>query len=95
MLLLTAQTVPCAQTIALLAWLACEKGAWGPHLIVVPTSVMLNWDMEFKKFAPAFKVVTYYGTPKERKAKRQGWSRPNAFHVVITSYNLVLQVRRP
>ncbi len=25
------------QTIALLAWLAVEKGIWGPHLIVVPT----------------------------------------------------------
>ncbi|PWW75667.1 hypothetical protein C7212DRAFT_282151 [Tuber magnatum] len=37
------------QTIALLAHLACEKEVWGPHLIVVPTSVMLNWEMEFKK----------------------------------------------
>jgi SNF2-related domain len=82
-----------AQTIALLAVLASEKGLWGPHLIVVPTSVLLNWDMEFKKFAPAFKVVTYYGSPKERKAKRLGWSKPNAFHVCITSYNLALLAR--
>ena len=34
------------QTIALLAHLACEHGDWGPHLVVVPTSVMLNWEME-------------------------------------------------
>ena len=81
------------QTISMLAWLAAEQGSWGPHLVVVPTSVMLNWEMEFKKFAPAFKVLTYYGNPKERKAKRQGWSKPNAFHVCITSYTLVLQVR--
>lgn len=56
----------------------------------VPTSVMLNWEMEFKKFCPAFKLLTYYGNAKERKLKRQGWSKPNSFHVCITSYTLIL-----
>ncbi|GAQ84884.1 putative SNF2 family N-terminal domain containing protein [Klebsormidium nitens] len=79
------------QTIALLAYLACEKGIWGPHLIVVPTSVMLNWETELKKWCPAFKVLTYFGSAKERKAKRQGWSKPNSFHVCITTYRLVIQ----
>ncbi len=79
------------QTIALLAHLACEKGIWGPHLIVVPTSVMLNWELEIKKWAPGFKILTYYGSPKERKLKRQGWTKSNAFHICITSYKLVIQ----
>uniref|UniRef100_A0A182PG61 Helicase domino n=1 Tax=Anopheles epiroticus TaxID=199890 RepID=A0A182PG61_9DIPT len=79
------------QTISLLAHLACVKGNWGPHLIIVPSSVMLNWEMEFKKWCPGFKILTYYGTPKERKQKRTGWTKVNAFHVCITSYKLVIQ----
>ena len=78
------------QTISLLAHLACDRGQWGPHLVVVPTSVMLNWEMEFKKFLPGFKILTYHGNLKERKEKRRGWNTENAFHVCVTSYQLVL-----
>lgn len=79
------------QTISLLAWLACEKENWGPHLIIVPTSVLLNWEIEFKRFAPGLKVLTYYGSPQQRKEKRRGWNKPDAFHVCIVSYQLVVQ----
>ncbi|KAK6590728.1 SWI SNF2 family ATpase with a HSA domain at the N-terminus [Cryptosporidium xiaoi] len=79
------------QTISLLAYIACYHENWGPHLIVVPTSVMLNWEMEFKRWLPGFKVITYFGTPKERQKKRTGWSDPNSFNVCIASYTLILQ----
>jgi len=79
------------QTIALLAHLATDRQIWGPHLIIVPTSVMLNWEMEFKKWCPGFKILTYYGTQEERKAKRKGWMDNDRWHVCITSYQLALQ----
>lgn len=79
------------QTITMLAHLACKRGIWGPHLIVVPTSCLVNWEMEFKRWCPAFKVLTYFGSAKRRKELRQGWSKQNAFQVCITSYQLVVQ----
>ena len=50
------------QTIAILSYLACERGIWGPHLIVVPTSLIINWEMEFKRWCPGLKVMTYFGS---------------------------------
>ncbi|KZV89961.1 hypothetical protein EXIGLDRAFT_771244 [Exidia glandulosa HHB12029] len=76
------------QTIALLAHLACDLGIWGPHLVVVPTSVLLNWEMEFKKFLPGFKILAYHGSTKRRKDLRAGWTSPYAFNVCVTSYAL-------
>lgn len=79
------------QTISLLAHLACEHSVWGPHLVIVPTSVMVNWEVEFKKWCPAFKILTYFGTQKERKLKRAGWSKPNTFNICITTYRIAVQ----
>jgi hypothetical protein len=69
------------QTIALLSYLASYKGIWGPHLVIVPTSVIINWETELKRFCPALKVLTYYGSAKRRKELRQGWTkvRTNVF----------------
>lgn len=78
------------QSIALLCHLATERRIWGPHLVVVPSSVVINWQAEFTKFAPGLKVMVYLGSKKEREQKRKGWSKPNAFNVCITSYSLAL-----
>ena len=79
------------QTISLLSSLACDYGIWGPHLIIVPTTIIMNWELEIKRWCPAFKILTYFGSQKERKFKRHGWSKDNSFHICITSYKLVIQ----
>ena len=78
------------QTISLLAHLASERCIWGPHLVIAPTSTLLNWEEELRRWCPALKVLTYYGSIKDRKAKRTGWSKPDAFHVCVTSYQLAV-----
>ena len=79
------------QTISLLTSLAWDEGIWGPHLIVVPTTIIINWEMEFKRWCPGLKILTYFGSQKQRKQKRTGWSKDNSFHICITSYKLVIQ----
>ena len=63
------------QTISLLAYLAAYKGIWGPHLVIVPTSCIVNWETEIKRFCPSMKVLCYYGTAKRRKELRTGWTK--------------------
>jgi helicase SWR1 len=79
------------QTISLLAHLAVHHGNWGPHLVVVPSSVILNWEIEFKKWCPGFKILTYYGDQEDRKRKREGWLNDDKWNVIITSYQLILK----
>ncbi|XP_055340883.1 chromatin-remodeling ATPase INO80-like [Paramacrobiotus metropolitanus] len=85
------------QSIAFLAHVAEEYGIWGPFLIVAPASTLHNWQQEFHRFVPKFKVVPYWGTADERKILRQFWKADKmhteqaSFHVVVTSYQLVVQ----
>lgn len=84
------------QSIAFLSHVAENYGVWGPFLIISPASTLHNWQQEFQRFAPSFKVVPYWGSPNQRKILRQFWdqkdlhTREASFHVVITSYQLVV-----
>ncbi|XP_053092059.1 E1A-binding protein p400 isoform X2 [Pangasianodon hypophthalmus] len=79
------------QTVAYLAHLACHEGIWGPHMVVVRTCKLLNWEMEFKRWCPGLKILLYLGSKRERRYKRSWWSEPNSFHVCLTSYKLLLK----
>ena len=84
------------QSISLLAHIAETQGIWGPFLVVAPVSTLHNWQQELTKFTPDFKVVPYWGSQKDRKVLRKFWNakhlygRDAAFHVLITSYQLVV-----
>ncbi|KAJ8308012.1 LOW QUALITY PROTEIN: hypothetical protein KUTeg_012886 [Tegillarca granosa] len=85
------------QSIALLAHLAEAQGIWGPFLVVAPASTLHNWQQECARFLPKFKVVPYWGNSQDRRILRKFWdskclhTEEASFHVVITSYQLVIQ----
>ncbi|KAL6114566.1 ep400 [Pungitius sinensis] len=79
------------QTVAYMAQLAGQEGIWGPHLIVVRTCKLLNWEVEFKRWCPGLKILLYLGNRRERRSKRKWWGEANSFHVCVTSYKLLMK----
>ncbi len=67
------------QIISLIDSLKSNK----PVLIVSPTSLVFNWAMEFKKFAPHIPIMTMYGQAREIESVYQA-SKEN--RVMIISY---------
>jgi SNF2 family DNA or RNA helicase len=58
----------------------------GPSLLICPTSVLGNWQMELKRFAPTLKVYVHYG-PQRLKGDAFKNSIRDA-DLVLTSYTL-------
>jgi len=56
-------------------------GTDGPHLVVLPPSLLFNWESELGRFYPGIKMHFYTG--KERKAEFEDAD------VVLTTYGLV------
>ncbi|XP_058492690.1 E1A-binding protein p400 isoform X2 [Solea solea] len=79
------------QTVAYMAHLAGQEGIWGPHLVVVRTCKLLNWEVEFKRWCPGLKILLYLGNKRERRSKRMWWGEANSFHVCVTSYKLLMK----
>lgn len=85
------------QSIALMAYLAEVHDIWGPFLVIAPASTLHNWQQEITKFVPALKALPYWGNVKDRAVLRKFWNRKQIsydrhapFHVLVTSYQLVV-----
>lgn len=71
------------QTLAFLQRMI-ERGQPGPNLIVVPTSVLPNWEREAQKFVPSMRQLVIYGARRENLFKQIAES-----DLVITTYALL------
>ncbi|MDZ3838675.1 MAG: DEAD/DEAH box helicase [Rhodospirillales bacterium] len=72
------------QALALVLAERVESGADGPSLVVAPTSLMANWRLEARRFAPALKVLTLHGP--ERKAQ---FEAIDGHDLVLTTFALL------
>ena len=71
------------QTLALLAYEKEENDGFA-SLLVMPTSLIYNWELEAKKFAPDLKILVYSGTQRNKDP----W-KFRGYDVVLTSYGIV------
>ncbi len=70
------------QTLALLQ-AEKEKGETGTSLLIMPTSLIYNWEMEAAKFTPDLKIFTYTGTLRNKDV-----SQFSKYDVVLSSYGI-------
>jgi SWI/SNF-related matrix-associated actin-dependent regulator 1 of chromatin subfamily A len=77
------------QVIALLAHLRTNKQIRGPHMVVVPASILTNWSREFSTWCPSIDVLEYHGSQAERAELRQRiYAKQLQYDVLLTTYNM-------
>lgn len=69
------------QTLAML--LAQKEAGAGTTLLVMPTSLIYNWEMEASKFTPSLRILNYTGTLRNKDIKRF-----EKYDLVLTSYGI-------
>jgi len=75
------------KTIQIIAFILLQrsKQAHNTNLIVVPASLLFNWQAEVEKFAPSIRMLTQYGST------RAGNSREfDRYEIVLTTYGMLL-----
>ncbi len=75
------------KTIQIIAFILLQrrKVSSNNNLLVVPTSLIFNWQAELQRFAPSIKVHTIYGAERLKTTEHLG-----DYELVITSYGILL-----
>jgi superfamily II DNA or RNA helicase len=73
------------QTLALLLKQK-ESGKNQPSLLIMPTSLIYNWQLEAEKFVPTLQVLNYTGSSRKKDA-----GSFDDYDLIITSYGIIRQ----
>ncbi|PWK29050.1 helicase-like protein [Arcicella aurantiaca] len=61
-----------------------EQGIQLPSLLIMPTSLIYNWEKEAQKFTPNLRILTYTGTYRDKNIEQF-----DNYDVILTSYGIV------
>jgi SNF2 family DNA or RNA helicase len=70
------------QTLALLQSMK-DNGEQTPSLLIMPTSLVYNWELEAQRFTPNLKVFNYTGTNRIKDV-----AQFDGYDIVLTSYGI-------
>lgn len=81
------------QVLSLIAYLMEKKANYGPHLIIVPNAVIVNWKSELTQWLPSARCIYYVGSKDERARKYVLEVQPLQFNVLVTTYEFIMRDR--
>ncbi|MGE8553483.1 MAG: DEAD/DEAH box helicase [Chryseobacterium jejuense] len=75
------------KTLQIIAFILSQREKRGhtTNLVIVPTSLLFNWQEEISKFAPSIKVLIHYGSDRLKTT-----THLSDYEVVIASYGMLL-----
>lgn len=81
------------QVMALVAYLMEFKGNYGPHLIIVPNAVLVNWKSELHNWLPSVSCIYYVGGKDQRSKLFSQEVCAMKFNVLVTTYEFIMYDR--
>ncbi|XP_017603558.2 ATP-dependent helicase BRM-like [Gossypium arboreum] len=78
------------QVMALIAYLMEFKGNYGPHLIIVPNAVLVNWKSELHNWLPSVSCIYYVGAKEQRSKLFSQEVLAMKFNVLVTTYEFIM-----
>ncbi|MCF3108042.1 SNF2 family helicase [Niabella sp. CC-SYL272] len=75
------------KTVQIIAFILSQREKYGhqTNLVVVPTSLLFNWQEEFTRFAPSVRVLVHHGAARQKHTEVL-----DAHEVVLTSYGMMV-----
>ncbi len=75
------------KTLQIIAFILSQnkKHSQNTNLVVVPTSLLFNWQAEVEKFAPSIKILTHYGANRIKNTLHFA-----GHEIVLTTYGMLL-----